>query len=87
MGTTRKKFPAAAGPVAAGLMLTLVHLIMIPVSGTSVNPARSLAPAVFAGGEYLTQVWVFIVFPLVGGALAGLVHQLAFNDDEVEAES
>lgn len=87
MGTTRKRFPAGFGPVAAGLMLTLVHLVMIPVSGTSVNPARSLAPAVFAGGDYLTQVWVFILFPLLGGAVAGLVHQLAFSDDDANADA
>ena len=61
--------------IVIGLTLTLVHLIGIPLTGTSVNPARSLAPAVFAGGEALSQVWVFIVVPLFGAALAALVFR------------
>ena len=63
--------PAGFGPIAAGLGLTLVHLISIPVSNTSVNPARSIATAVFQGDWALGQVWAFIVFPLIGAAVAG----------------
>lgn len=60
--------PAVAG-IAIGLSLTLVHLVGIPLDGTSVNPARALAPALLVGGQALNQVWVFIVAPLIGGAL------------------
>ena len=65
--------PAGFGPIAAGLGLTLVHLISIPVSNTSVNPARSIATAVFQGDWALGQVWAFIVFPLIGAAVAGAI--------------
>lgn len=72
LGTTSLKgVPTGFGPIAAGLGLTLVHLISIPVSNTSVNPARSLATAVFQGDWALGQVWAFIVFPAVGAVLAG----------------
>lgn len=69
---------AAAGfaPLAIGLCLTLIHLICIPVDNTSVNPARSLAVAVFAGGEWLKQVWLFWVAPLAGGLTGGLLSRL-----------
>ncbi|QMU74083.1 aquaporin Z [Streptacidiphilus sp. P02-A3a] len=72
VATTSSRFPAAVGGVVAGLALTLVHLVLIPVDNASVNPARSLAAAVFQGGWALSQVWLFLVFPLIGGALAGL---------------
>jgi aquaporin Z len=73
LSTTRPSFPAGLAPVVAGLSLALVHLVTIPVSNTSVNPARSIAAAVFAGGDALAQVWVFVVAPLVGAvAAAGL---------------
>ncbi len=72
LGTTDEDgVPKGFGPIAAGLGLTLVHLISIPVSNTSVNPARSIATAVFQGDWALGQVWAFIVFPLVGAAVAG----------------
>ncbi|SEL94605.1 aquaporin [Streptacidiphilus jiangxiensis] len=71
LGTTRRGFPVAMGGLIAGAGLALVHLVTIPVSNTSVNPARSLATAVFQGGWALSQLWVFIVFPLIGGTLAG----------------
>jgi aquaporin Z len=78
LSTTRPGFPAALAPVVAGLSLTLVHLVTIPVSNTSVNPARSIAAAVFAGGDALTQVWAFVVAPLVGAvAAAGLWRLLS----------
>ena len=72
LGTTDERgVPNGFGPIAAGLGLTLVHMISIPVSNTSVNPARSLATAVFQGDWALGQVWAFIVFPAVGALLAG----------------
>ena len=67
--TNDEKYDSVAGLVI-GLTLTLIHIVAIPLTGTSVNPARSLAPALFVGGEALSQVWVFIVAPLVGAALA-----------------
>ena len=71
--------PAAApgfAPIAIGLALTLIHLITIPVTNTSVNPARSTGPALFAGGEYIGQLWLFWVAPIVGGALGGWAGNL-----------
>jgi aquaporin Z len=67
--------PAVAG-IAIGLALMSVHLIGIPLTGTSVNPARSLGPAIFVRGDALQQVWLFIIAPLVGGALAAIVHEV-----------
>ena len=67
-----------------GLSLTLVHLIGIPLDGTSVNPARSLGPALFVGGDALSQVWLFIVAPLVGGALSAAVYLLLYPKGEEE---
>ena len=66
MGVTRKNGPSNMAPIAIGLTLTVIHLMSIPISNTSVNPARSLAPAVYAGGDYLAQVWVFWVAPILG---------------------
>ncbi len=71
--TSRKSMPAGFTGITVGLMLTLIHLITIPVDNTSVNPARSLATAVFQGGWALNQLWVFIVFPIVGGMLGALI--------------
>ena len=65
-----------------GATLTMVHLIGIPLTGISVNPARSLSPAVFLGGEALSQVWLFIAAPLVGAAIAAIVHRGWFSNDE-----
>ncbi len=80
LGSTDRRAPAGFGPLAIGLSLTLIHLISIPVSNTSVNPARSLGVAWFAGGEALGQVWLFIVAPLVGAAIAGLTYNVMFPD-------
>jgi aquaporin Z len=81
LATTRQGFPASLGPVVAGLALALVHLVTIPVSNTSVNPARSLGAAVFQGGDALIQLWAFIVAPLVGGALAAVIWRLLQADE------
>ena len=74
LGSTSKRAPAGFAPVAIGLCLTLIHLISIPVTNTSVNPARSTGPALFVGGWALSQLWLFWVAPLLGGALGGLVY-------------
>ena len=74
-GVTDRRAPAGLAPLAIGLALTLIHLISIPVTNTSVNPARSLAPALFVGGWALSQLWLFIVFPIVGAVIAGLVYR------------
>jgi aquaporin Z len=73
-GATDATAPVGFAPIAIGLGLTLIHLIGIPVTNTSVNPARSTGPALFVGGWALGQLWVFWVAPIVGGALAGLVY-------------
>jgi aquaporin Z len=65
--------PAGFAPIPIGLALTLIHLITIPVTNTSVNPARSIGPALFAGGPYIAQLWLFIIAPLIGAVAAGLV--------------
>ena len=75
MGSTHGRAPAGFAPVAIGLGLTLIHLISIPVTNTSVNPARSIGPALFAGGWAIGQLWLFILAPLVGGALGGWVYR------------
>jgi aquaporin Z len=73
MGVTRKDGPSLLAPLAIGLTLTAIHLMAIPISNASVNPARSLGPALFAGGEALSQVWLFWVAPILGGVIGGLV--------------
>ncbi len=84
--TTTKGVPTGFGPIAAGLGLTLVHLISIPVSNTSVNPARSLATAVFQGDWALGQVWAFIVFPAIGAALAGALWMVVGEPEATDGE-
>ncbi len=74
IGVTSKVENGAVAGLVIGLTLTLVHILGIALTGTSVNPARSLMPAIFAGGTALAQVWIFIVGPLVGGALAAVVY-------------
>jgi len=76
LGSTDSRAPAGFAPIAIGLGLTLIHLISIPVTNTSVNPARSTGPAVFAGGWALTQLWLFWVAPILGAAIAGVVYPL-----------
>lgn len=75
MGSTHGKAPTGFAPIAIGLGLTLIHLISIPVTNTSVNPARSTGPAVFVGGWALAQLWLFWVAPLVGGAIGGVLYR------------
>jgi aquaporin Z len=75
LGATDKRAPAGFAPIAIGLGLTLIHLISIPVTNTSVNPARSTGPALFAGGWALAQLWLFWVAPILGAAVAGVVYR------------
>ena len=78
LGVTHKTANAATAGVVIGLTLTVVHLIGIPITGTSVNPARSLGPALVLGGTALSQVWLFIVAPLVGGIVAAVLHRAVY---------
>ncbi len=81
LGSTDERAPAGLAPIAIGLGLTLIHLISIPVTNTSVNPARSTGPALFVGGWALAQLWLFWVAPIVGGAVAGFAYKSLFADD------
>ena len=76
MGSTHGKAPVGFAPIAIGLGLTLIHLVGIPITNTSVNPARSTGPALFVGGWALAQLWLFWVAPLIGGALGGMLYHL-----------
>ena len=82
LGATDTRAPKGFAPLAIGLSLTLIHLVSIPVSNTSVNPARSTGPALFAGADALGQLWVFWLAPLVGGAIAGLTYVFMFGKDD-----
>jgi aquaporin Z len=80
LGSTDKRAPAGFAPIAIGLGLTLIHLISIPVTNTSVNPARSTGPALFVGGWAIAQIWLFWVAPLAGAALAGVSYRSLFEE-------
>ncbi len=82
MGSTHGRAPAGFAPIAIGLGLTLIHLISIPVTNTSVNPARSTAVALFAGSGALGQLWLFWVAPILGGAIGGLLYSWLSPNDE-----
>jgi len=82
MGATAKKAAPAMGGLAIGLMLALIHMISIPVTNTSVNPARSTSQAIFAGGDYLPQLWLFWVAPVIGGVLGALIYRGILGDKE-----
>jgi aquaporin Z len=80
LGSTDSRAPAGFAPIAIGLALTLIHLISIPVTNTSVNPARSTGPALFVGGLALQQLWVFWVAPLLGGFVGGALYKVLFAE-------
>jgi aquaporin Z len=80
LGSTENRVPAGFAPIAIGLALTLIHLISIPVTNTSVNPARSTGQALFVGGWALEQLWVFWAAPLIGGLIGGLLHRVALAE-------
>jgi len=81
LGSTHGRAPAGFAPIAIGLCLTLIHLISIPVTNTSVNPARSTAPALFAGGWAIDQLWLFWVAPIAGAVIAGFVYRWLSPDE------
>ena len=83
LGTTHKRAPVGFAGLAIGLALTLIHLISIPVTGTSVNPARSTGPAIFVGGWAVSQLWLFWLAPIVGALIAGIVHRAVLEPDPV----
>ena len=82
LGSTDRRTPQGFAPIAIGLGLTLIHLVGIPVTNTSVNPARSTGPALFVGGWAIQQLWLFWLAPIAGGALAGIVYPLIWGSDE-----
>jgi aquaporin Z len=84
LGATDRRAPKGFGPLAIGLSLTVIHLVSIPVTGTSVNPARSTGPALFVGGWALGQLWLFWVAPLAGAAIAGLAYPFVTGDSGAE---
>ena len=81
MGSTDKRAPKGFAPIAIGLALTLIHLVGIPVTNTSVNPARSIGPALFVGGWAIEQLWLFILVPIVGGIAGGLVYRMLLEPE------
>ena len=86
LGVTHKRAPVGFAGLAIGLALTLIHLISIPVTNTSVNPARSTAPALFVGGWAIDQLWVFWVAPIIGALVAGFVHRAFLEGDDHEPQ-
>lgn len=84
LGSTDPRAPKGLAPIAIGLALTLIHLVSIPVTNTSVNPARSTGPALFVGGWALKQLWLFWVAPIAGAVIAGAAHRLLVAEDEAE---
>jgi aquaporin Z len=81
LGSTNTRAPKGFAPIAIGLGLTLIHLISIPITNTSVNPARSKSQALFAGGEFTAQLWLFWVAPIAGAIVAGFIHKALFDKD------
>ncbi|MDC1504498.1 aquaporin Z [Winogradskyella sp.] len=81
LGSTNVRAPKGFAPIAIGLALTLIHLISIPITNTSVNPARSLSQALFADGAYLSQVWLFWVAPIAGAIIGGIIHKTFFEKE------
>jgi aquaporin Z len=81
MGATDRRAPTGFAPIAIGLGLTLIHLIGIPVTNLSVNPARSTAPAIYVGGWAVSQLWLFWIAPLIGGAVGGSLYAGLFESE------
>ncbi|MGL4567464.1 MAG: aquaporin Z [Fusobacteriaceae bacterium] len=81
IGSTDKRAPKGFAPIAIGLGLTLIHLISIPVTNTSVNPARSIATALFGGKLYIGQLWLFCIAPILGGSIAGIIYKNIFEEN------
>ena len=84
LGATDRRAPAGFAPISIGLALTLIHLISIPVTNTSVNPARSTGVALFAGTELVAQLWLFWLAPIVGAVLAGWIYSSLFAEERTE---
>jgi aquaporin Z len=84
LGATGKTAPAGFAPIAIGLALTLIHLISVPVTNASVNPARSTSQAIFVGGWALEQLWLFWIAPIAGAVLGALIHRSLLSDDQNE---
>ena len=87
IGSTSKGAAVGFAGIPIGLCLTLIHLITIPVTNTSVNPARSTGPAVFAGGEYIGQLWLFWLAPIIGAAIAGFFAGWLYQDQLVAVQT
>ena len=81
LGSTNERAPKGFAPIAIGLALTLIHLISIPITNTSVNPARSTSQALFAGGEFTGQLWLFWLAPIAGAIIAGFIHKALFDKE------
>jgi len=86
MGTTDRRAPQGFAPIGIGLALTLIHLISIPVTNTSVNPARSLGPAIFVGGWAIQQLWLFWVAPILGAVIGGYFYNAVLNVEEAKVK-
>ncbi len=82
LGTTSKQGNATTAGLAIGISLVLIHMVAIPITGTSVNPARSIGPALFAGGKALSQVWLFLVAPIIGGVLGAIIWRTLLETKE-----
>ena len=83
IGTTSRGAASGFAGIPIGLALTLIHLVTIPVTNTSVNPARSTGPAIFAGGDYITQLWLFWLAPIVGAVIAGLLTRWLYEQEAI----
>lgn len=86
LGATDKRAPSGFAPIAIGLCLTLIHLFTIPITNTSVNPARSIGPALFAGGWAIGQLWLFIVAPVLGGIIGAIFYKLIYSEGKIPEE-
>jgi aquaporin Z len=86
-GSTHKDAPKGFAGLSIGFTLVLIHLVGIPITGTSVNPARSLGPAVFVGGDALAQLWLFVVAPIIGGIIAAVIWKYAFEERATDRRS